>query len=70
MRTSALPQARHNVFLLLFIFIHFEETTIQRNMIVIYIQRCLFSKYKRTEAYNLKRNILVISLFCNVSEQQ
>ena len=47
MRTSALPQAIHSVFLLLFIFIYLEETTIQRNMIVIYIQRCLFSKYKR-----------------------
>ena len=48
---------------LLFIYIYFEETIIQRNMAVIYIQRYLFSLYKRTEAYILKCDILVISLF-------
>ena len=44
MRAFYLLQAIQNLFLLLFIYIYFEETTIQRYMAVIYIQRCLFSK--------------------------
>ena len=32
-------------------------------MDVIYIQICLFYKFKRWEAYNLKCDILVITLF-------
>ena len=43
--------------------IYFKETTIQRNMVVIYILRCLFSKYKCYGSIILKRDILVIALF-------
>ena len=36
-------------------------------MAIIYIQRCLFSKYKRSEAYIFKCDILVIALFAMFS---
>ena len=63
MRTFYLLQAIHNWFWLLFIYIYFEETTIQRNMAINYIQSGLFSKYKRYEHFGY-------CPVCNVFEQQ
>ena len=70
MRTFYLPKAIHNWFWLLFIFISFEETTIQRNMAVIYIQRCFLSKYKRYGSIYFEMWHLGYCPVCNVLEQQ
>ena len=68
--TFYLLQALHNWFWLLFILIYFEETIVQRNMGIVYIQSGLFLNISATEAYILKRDILVIPLFAMFSSKR